>query len=74
MWKFLTKKMLCAGNVRQSYYWLKWEYGNKFGCRQCVERPSTVVGHHFDYVMNSVLLPANWKRIAVKDLGMNLQP
>lgn len=64
----------CKAELKFPYYWLKWEEGSKFGCRQCVEKQSTVAGHHFNYEKNSVLLPNKWKKIATKDFGLNLQP
>jgi hypothetical protein len=64
----------CHSALVFPYYWLKWEEGNHFACRNCVEKPSTVPGHHWNYEKNSVLLTGKWERIPVKGFGNNLQP
>lgn len=64
----------CSSPLTYPFYWLKWEEGEHFGCRKCVEKSSTVEGHHFGYEKNSVLLTGKWDRISVKLLGSNIQP
>jgi hypothetical protein len=64
----------CKKDLALPYYWLKWEEGTHFACKACVEKPSTVPGHHFAYEKNSVFLNGKWEKIAVKGLGANLQP
>ncbi len=39
-----------------------------------MEAVSTVEGHHYKYEKNSVLLMGEWKMLAVKNLGQNIQP
>ena len=26
----------CASELKYPFYWLRWEEGNKFGCRKCI--------------------------------------
>jgi hypothetical protein len=64
----------CESALNFPYYWLRWEEGNRFGCRTCVEAKSTQEGHHFAYEQNSILLMDKWDKIAVKNTGKNSQP
>jgi hypothetical protein len=64
----------CHTALEFPYYWLRWEEGTKFGCRKCVEAPSTQEGHHYAYEKNSVLLMEKWECVSLKQLGSNLQP
>ncbi len=64
----------CNQHLEYPLYWLKWEEGTKFGCRKCVENTTTLEGHHFKYEKNSILLMGEWKKLAVKNVGSNIQP
>ena len=64
----------CESALEFPYFWLRWEEGNKFGCRKCVQAPSSQEGHHYDYEKNSILLLGKIDKIPVKKMGTNIQP
>ncbi len=64
----------CNQHLEYPFYWLKWEEGTKFGCRRCVEETTTLENHHFKYEKNSILLMGEWRKLAVKSVGTNVQP
>jgi hypothetical protein len=65
----------CKAALAFPFYWCRWdESPNSFRCRTCVEKPSEEEGLHYGYSQNSVLLGGQWKKIALKGLGSNIQP